>query len=699
MDIADDRDPLNPTGFDPDFNTPASWALMYRAAGLQVVPSLSPGEDEHWKRPATKWADLQDALVPDLTFERWYGTKGEHRNRSNMGILTGRCSGNIFVIDLDTHTHPEAAAWWQRLIEEYTGGVGIVTVCQKTGGGGIQLLFRAPAGWLAPTKITSLGVDIRGQGGFAVMPPSKHDKGEYAWLPGNAPWECVVADAPDWLLKEVLEVVAAYGGASVKGRPAGDRGEAPSGVYNEWGRQTDFREDKMFRMVFAVAVKWQRENPIKAPLAAQRAKSDEEYKVYEAGVEPTIIDPTKTKSELLDMEGRGPSEWWDKFQRCMAQWDTKIREAAGNPPPDPDLAAEFAQQSKRAEDTAKATGKTFELFDVAQIKAWPPPKWIIEGIVIEQSLGFLYGPPGSLKSFIALDLALSLATGQGQWWERKIEGGGAVVYISVEGNAALPSRIMAWEQHRSTVADKAPFYLIKQSINFLKADDVGILLATVEAAVARAGGPVVAIFVDTVSRVLPGAKENLQEDMTVFVNACTAVRERYGSVVIGIHHTNAQGGFRGSTVVPAAGDFIIEVRREPGAMAGSIYAKKIKDGEDGWEQPFEVTKVTLGDIKGTTSLAVDRAAFIKRGGTLNWPDRDVCLQILAAIHEQWVKGKPWCWSTNTSRSAVTNIMKRWQLERELVKDMLETWTAKGVIEEADRDPKNHVVGYQKLLDL
>jgi hypothetical protein len=31
--------------------------------------------------------------------------------------------------------------------------------------------------------------------------------------------------------------------------------------------------------------------------------------------------------------------------------------------------------------------------------------------------------------------------------------------------------------------------------------------------------------------------------------------------------------------------------------------------------------------------------------------------------------------------------------------MLETWTAKGVIEEADRDPKNHVVGYQKLLDL
>ena len=44
--------------------------------------------------------------------------------------------------------------------------------------------------------------------------------------------------------------------------------------------------------------------------------------------------------------------------------------------------------------------------------------------------------------------------------------------------------------------------------------------------------------------------------------------------------------------MPGAGDFMIEVRREPGAMAGSIFAKKIKDGEDGWEQHFKVEKIT-----------------------------------------------------------------------------------------------------------
>ena len=123
----------------------------------------------------------------------------------------------------------------------------------------------------------------------------------------------------------------------------------------------------------------------------------------------------------------------------------------------------------------------------------------------------------------------------------------------------------------------------------MRPEDVGSLLATVKA-VATKAGPIAAVFVDTVSRVLPGAEENLQKDMTLFMSACDAVRQRFGTVVFGVHHTNANGKFRGSTVMPGAGDFILEVRREPGAMAGSIFAFKIKDGEDGWEQHFKVEK-------------------------------------------------------------------------------------------------------------
>jgi hypothetical protein len=366
-----------------------------------------------------------------------------------------------------------------------------------------------------------------------------------------------------------------------------------------------------------------------------------------------------------------------------------------------DYSDEFAKASTSAEEQAKTNpARQFEYLDIDQIKNMPNPQWLVDRLVIEQSLGFIYGPPGCLKTFIALDMALCFATGQRQWWGRLIERRGAVVYISSEGQANLKFRIMAWEQHRQSVADGNPFFLIRQSINFMRPEDVGTLLATVEAIAAKAGA-IAAVFVDTVSRVLPGAEENLQKDMTLFVSACDAVRQRFGAVVFGVHHTNANGKFRGSTVMPGAGDFMIEVRREPGAMAGSIFAFKIKDGEDGWEQHFKVEKIALGDFGSNTSLVVDPVDQQPpcESGSGGWPSREICKEILAAIHEQWMKCKPWCHAHNSSRAAVSNIAKRWNLKRAVVIDILTSWTARGIIEEDVYDGKNKQKGYRKILDL
>jgi AAA domain len=254
-----------------------------------------------------------------------------------------------------------------------------------------------------------------------------------------------------------------------------------------------------------------------------------------------------------------------------------------------------------------------------------------------------------------------------------------VIYISSEGLGDLKFRIMAWEQNRNTDANPSPFFLIRESINFMRGEDVGRLLATVEAIQAKAGVPIAAVFVDTVSRVLPGAEENLQKDMTLFIAACDNVRQRFACTVFGIHHTSRNGNMRGSTVMPGAADFIIEVRREPGAMAGSIFAFKIKGAEDGWEQNFKVEQITLADIAGNTSLVVDAVEVApKKQPGLGWPDIDICRQILAAIDEQWQAGKPWCFARNSARSAMTNIIKRWRL---------------------NRDKENHVKGYRKLVEI
>jgi hypothetical protein len=240
--------------FDPDFAEPSEWARMYRAAGLQVVPAMTPRENrQQWKRPALpKWRELEHELVPDFTFERWYGEQGEHTRRNNMGLICGACSGGVFVIDLDLHKHPTAQAWWLEQQDRQQQAGELETVEQVTGGGGIQLFFRAPAGWTPPTCKTSIGVDIRGQGGFAMMPPSMHESGTaYRWKPGCEPWEMDVADAPQWLCDAIVQLSIEHGGGSAVNPVTGQREHtaSPTHALDSFGNLVDGREDYMTKLV------------------------------------------------------------------------------------------------------------------------------------------------------------------------------------------------------------------------------------------------------------------------------------------------------------------------------------------------------------------------------------------------------------------------------------------------------------------
>ncbi|MET0705362.1 MAG: AAA family ATPase, partial [Tardiphaga sp.] len=278
---------------------------------------------------------------------------------------------------------------------------------------------------------------------------------------------------------------------------------------------------------------------------------------------------------------------------------------------------------------------------------------------------------------------------------------GAVIYLCREGTRSLKFRLKAWELHRKAALAGKPFYLIEAPINFMQGTDVGVLLATVEAIAAKANAPIASIFVDTVSRVLPGAKENQQEDMSLFVGACELLQHRFQCLVIGVHHTNKNGGIRGSTVIPGAGDFMIETRRESGAKVGSIVLQKVKDGDDGQELPFKVNKIELGDIGGNSSLVVDpdgdAKATSEPSGEL--PDMVVCREILAGLAQAWFMKMPWCKSVQGDRPAVTMITGRWGLKATVAKRLIDGWMANGIIEYVVYDTRKKLRGYRKVIDL
>ena len=715
MDINDIGVPSN-SGFDPEFAAAADWARLYRSAGVQIVPCKN-------KVPRLKsWKEYQHALVPDAQFEAWYGHNGEFAQSYDMGALTGLASGRMLMIDLDIYkvgAHA-AVAWWNGILAVHNNGMHLETWEQMTGGGGRQLFFTYPPNWRSAVNAkTDINVDIRCQGGFAVLPPTLHASGKnYTWIEGRAPWEIDIALAPDWLLEEVEKLIREHGGgspANVNEKQSTKNSELPfvaagqtgnvsplsaniPGTYDAFGHLIDGREDKMYKQIWAALVGLRIDSPISPGMREEEAIWGE----YERNTDVQVPQDGETKLQGLEREKRGPTEFHKKWLTTLKKWDTEIAEAA--------KVRQAKERNHNLPGVATSfdhtqPGDIFPFLDVDQIMDKPDPVWVIDGIINERALGFIFGPPSSLKTFIALDLALSMAARLPTWWNRGINRHGAVVYLCREGTSSFKKRIQAWEIHRKCAARGQPFYLIEHPCNFMDAADVGKAVATIKAIMAVAGVPVAAVMVDTVSRVLPGAEENLQKDMTLFVRACELIQLEFQCIVIGVHHTNKNGGIRGSSVIPGAGDFLLETRRETGMEAGVMVLQKVKDGEDGIELPFKMTRVDLPGIVARQSLVVDPegdakpAGAASAAGTDGLPDRTVCLEILAALDVAWLNKVPWCRAANGQRPAIDMIMGRWQLQREPVKRLLSLWLANGVIEIEVYDKKNKVSGYRKISNL
>lgn len=704
------------TDFDPEFASVPEFARVYRELGIQAVPAREPREGRSWKRPAlVTWRDLESGLAPEEQFQQWYGPKGEHVSRSNIGVITGRASGGIFVVDLDWHSHPEAAQWWAEMQAQAATAGDLITAQQTTGGGGKQLLFRAPKDWSPPTNKTPIGVDIRGEGGFAVLAPSRHESGrQYSWDDGLAPWEIGIADAPRWLCDQIDALVNQYGGSRHNGTthsvtPTGPVVHTPTPAHatNAFGLMVDGREGYLTKLVWARVVDERRQVPIKPGPSEIDRMAEALFVIYERNVKTRLVDPSKSNAELLEMEGRGLSLLRQKMHAAFAQWDNKVALHAEAGPPEKPEGYESPRPTEPAAEQIKfdpATGEIFtepnppemEVLPMRAIRRLPNPNYLVEGMVIDNGLGFIFGPPGCGKTFVQLSMALSVAYELPTWWGRKIAKSGPVIYISSEGSSDMKYRIGAWEHEHGVKSDDVPFYLIRQSMNFMASTDVTKLLKAIAWVATREQINPVMVVVDTVSRVLPGTDENLQKDVTLFIKACDMVREAFGATVIGVHHTSRAGNLRGSTVFDGAGDFLLGVEREEGAQMGQIIAKKIKSAPDGWRQDFDLKRVPAGDIAGTESLVAlaPDAPAAKPKAKDGWPERHVCQQILDAIEQAWKDGRPWSSYPQSRREGryAPLLMSDWGVKAPMAQTMIETWLARGILSVEVRDTKTKAKG-------
>ncbi len=218
----------------------------------------------------------------------------------------------------------------------------------------------------------------------------------------------------------------------------------------------------------------------------------------------------------------------------------------------------------------------------AAVESLPPMSWLADGILPLGGLAAIYGPPGSGKSFLSLDLALSLAAGA-PWLGRQAVDGGTL-YVAGEGLAGLSQRVVAWKMSRGLHGRPLGVGFVTDGIDLLRPGDVARVIAAAQSDAVRQ--PVRTIVFDTLARSMVG-DENETKDMSRVVAAADSIRAATGALVLFDHHTRKDSDQeRGSTVLRGAVDTLLLA--EEGDDGRQLVCQKQKDAEPFPPIPFRL---------------------------------------------------------------------------------------------------------------
>lgn len=177
-------------------------ALEYAARGLQVFPvhsiengrctCIRPDCPSPGKHPRT-FNGVKDATSDPQRVREWWSKWPN----ANVGLACGAGS-SIFAIDVDPRHQGDASfEEWETL---RPAGPLPPTRVSRTGGGGRHIFLRWPrSGGIGNRTNWLPGVDVRGEGGYVLLPPSDHASG------GVYTWESDVAtaEAPEDLVDDL----------------------------------------------------------------------------------------------------------------------------------------------------------------------------------------------------------------------------------------------------------------------------------------------------------------------------------------------------------------------------------------------------------------------------------------------------------------------------------------------------------------
>ncbi|MDE2098124.1 MAG: bifunctional DNA primase/polymerase [Patescibacteria group bacterium] len=324
-------------------NLSASYWLRYHDLGWSIFPVR-----EQTKKSLVSWKKYQTKRPDRQQIESW----PRLWPNANIAVATGEISG-VFVLDIDRIPDPADKSAPERARIERSlaliAAVRDIETARARTAKGQHVYFKWP-GRSVPTKVSFLpGLDVRGDGGYAILPPSLHPNGaRYIW---DDPPEDGVADAPDWLLQAIYEN--------------------------------------------------------KSPVLESGVRADGELSWQSALAGVTEGSRNSAAAKLVGkMLAETVEELWPLQFEALRKWNFD-----NNRPPlhDDELKSIFDSISKKEHAKRHVGGLDFQRAIDLEREELPPPKYAVQGLVY--GLTLLIAKPKSGKSELALQIASSVALG------------------------------------------------------------------------------------------------------------------------------------------------------------------------------------------------------------------------------------------------------------------------------------------------
>ena len=318
-----------------------------------------------------------------------------------------------------------------------------------------------------------------------------------------------------------------------------------------------------------------------------------------------IYSQGKTRQDLADLvKAQAPIDAADEVQAPERLREKPAPEApAASPATSEPLANPLANQ---AETPGSPPRKTLTLEAWDEIKD-EPVEWLVEKVIPRRGFVALYGPPGSFKSFIALDLAAAIARSAPWMGQASTPSeNGAVIYIAGEGHGGIGARIKACRIHHQ-IEEGIPIYILRHQINLRSsAEDINSLMIAVAELAETRQLKIDLIVIDTLARAFGGGNENSSEDMGAFITSCGHLQQVFEAALLVIHHSGKDQakGLRGHSSLLGAVDTELELLRFDDQPRGVVTISKQKDGEDGVRYGFEMVEIEI-DEPAENPLSLD----------------------------------------------------------------------------------------------